>query len=42
MKEHVKAVFEAVDDECKQIIIEMIEAEEFDELMNIVEEVTNG
>ena len=42
VKEHVKAVFEAVDDECKQIIIEMIEAEEFDELMNIVEEVTNG
>jgi len=42
IKEQLEAVFEAVDDECKQIIIEMIEAEEYNELVNIILEVTNG
>lgn len=42
VKEQLEAVFEAVDDECKQIIIEMVEAEEYDELANVVSEVING
>ena len=42
VKEQLEAVYEAVDDECKQIINEMLEAEEYDELVSIIDEVNNG
>ena len=42
VKERLEAVYEAVDDDCKQIINEMLEAEEYDELVSIIDEVNNG
>lgn len=41
-RKRVEQVFEQLDDENKQIVIEMIEAEEYDELVEIVNEVLNG
>ena len=41
-RNRLEQVYEHLDDENKQIIIEMIEAEEYDELINIVGEVLNG
>lgn len=41
-RERVQQVYEHLDDENKQIVIEMIEAEEYDELVSIVNEVLNG
>ena len=42
VKAKVEQVFEQLSDDHKQIVIEMIEAEEYDELVNIVDEVLNG
>ena len=41
-RKQVEQVYEHLDDENKQIVIEMIEAEEYDELVSIVNEVLNG
>jgi len=38
----VEKVYEQLSDDHKQVVIEMIEAEEYDELVNIVDEVLNG
>lgn len=42
VRTRVEQVYEQLDDENKQIVIEMIEAEEYDELVAIVDEVLNG
>ena len=41
-RKQVEQVYEHLDDDNKQIVIEMIEAEEYDELVSIVNEVLNG
>lgn len=42
IRARVEQVYEQLDDENKQIVIEMIEAKEYDELVDIVNEVLNG
>lgn len=42
LREQVKSVYEQLDDEYKQIMIEMIEAEQYEEVIEVVSEVLNG
>jgi SepF-like predicted cell division protein (DUF552 family) len=42
MREQVKSVYEQLDDEHKQVMIEMIEAEQYEEVVEVVSEVLNG
>lgn len=42
VREQVRSVYESLDEENKQIIIEMIEAEDYDTIINVVKEVVNG
>jgi hypothetical protein len=42
VREEVKTVYESLDDDNKQVIIEMIEAEDYDTVVEVVKEVVNG
>jgi hypothetical protein len=42
LREQVKSVYEHLDDEYKQVMIEMIEAEQYEEIIEVVSEVLNG
>jgi len=42
VREQVKSVYEQLDDEHKQVMIEMIEAEQYEEVVEVVSEVLNG
>jgi len=42
IREQVRLVYESLDEENKQIIIEMVEAEDYDTIVNVVKEVVNG
>ena len=42
VREQVKQVYEALDDDNKQVMIEMIEAEQYDDVAAIAQEVLNG
>ena len=42
VRDQVEAVYESLDDEHKQIMIEMIEAEDYDTIIEVVKETTNG
>lgn len=41
-REQVKQVYESLDDNHKQVMIEMIEAEDYDTVLEVVQEVMNG
>jgi hypothetical protein len=42
IRDQVESVYESLDDEHKQIMIEMIEAEDYDTIIEVVEETING
>ncbi len=42
LRDQVKSVYEQLDDEHKQVMIEMIEAEQYEEVVEVVSEVLNG
>jgi hypothetical protein len=42
VRDQVESVYESLDDEHKQIMIEMIEAEDYDTIIEVVKETTNG
>jgi hypothetical protein len=42
IREQVESVYEQLDDEHKQVMIEMIEAEQYEEVVEVVSEVLNG
>jgi hypothetical protein len=42
VREEVKTVYESLDEDNKQVIIEMIEAEDYDTVVDVVKEVVNG
>jgi len=42
IREEIKSVFESLDEDNQQIMIEMIEAEDYDTIIEVVKEVSNG